>query len=48
MNLDTGWMSLAFQPVKSPYGMAYLKKPVGRLSDGRLLFEFLGITTTLI
>ncbi|PWA57182.1 autoinhibited H+ ATPase [Artemisia annua] len=39
---DTGGLSSASEPVKSPYGMTYFEKPVGRLSDSRLLFEFLG------
>ncbi|KAL4577158.1 hypothetical protein LXL04_013262 [Taraxacum kok-saghyz] len=40
-NSDTGGISAAFEPVTSPYGMTFFKKPSGRLTDGRLLFDFL-------
>ncbi|KAI7746413.1 hypothetical protein M8C21_033643 [Ambrosia artemisiifolia] len=40
-NSDTGGISAAFVPVTSPYGITFFKKPVGRLTDGRLLLDFL-------
>ncbi|KVI09175.1 Lipase, GDSL [Cynara cardunculus var. scolymus] len=40
-NSDTGGISAAFTPVSSPYGMTFFKKPAGRLSDGRLVLDFL-------
>ncbi|KAI3793919.1 hypothetical protein L1987_36542 [Smallanthus sonchifolius] len=40
-NSDTGGISATFSPVSSPYGMTFFKKPVGRLTDGRLLLDFL-------
>ncbi|KAJ0704410.1 putative alpha-L-fucosidase [Helianthus annuus] len=40
-NSDTGGISAAFIPVTSPYGMTFFNKPVGRLTDGRLLLDFL-------
>ncbi|CAK9139330.1 unnamed protein product [Ilex paraguariensis] len=41
-NSDTGGFFAAFPPLKPPYGMTYFKKPAGRLSDGRLVIDFLG------
>ncbi|KAF2308535.1 hypothetical protein GH714_010402 [Hevea brasiliensis] len=38
---DTGGMSAAFGPVPPPHGQTFFKKPSGRLSDGRLIIDFM-------
>ncbi|XP_057993075.1 GDSL esterase/lipase At5g14450-like [Hevea brasiliensis] len=38
---DTGGMSAAFGPVPLPHGQTFFKKPSGRLSDGRLIIDFM-------
>ncbi|KAL7589154.1 hypothetical protein Lser_V15G41092 [Lactuca serriola] len=40
-NSDTGSVSAVFGPFRLPYGMAYFHKPSGRLSDGRLIIDFI-------
>lgn len=40
-NSDTGGFWAAFPAQRSPFGMTYFKKPVGRASDGRLVIDFL-------
>lgn len=42
-NSDTGSM-----PMSSPNGMTYFKKPAGRSSDGRLIIDFLGNSSSVI
>ena len=41
-NSDTGGFWAAFPAQRSPFGMTYFKKPVGRATDGRLAIDFLG------
>lgn len=41
-NSDTGSVSAVFGPFRLPYGMTYFHKPSGRLSDGRLIIDFIG------
>ncbi len=40
-NSDTGGISAAFVPIGAPNGVSYFGKPAGRLSDGRLLIDFI-------
>ncbi|KAL8253615.1 hypothetical protein R6Q59_031836 [Mikania micrantha] len=40
-NSDTGADSAVFGQFISPYGMTYFHKPAGRLSDGRLIIDFI-------
>ncbi|XP_074263377.1 GDSL esterase/lipase At4g01130-like [Silene latifolia] len=40
-NTDTGGFYAAFPSERSPYGMTYFKKPVGRATDGRVIIDFL-------
>ncbi|KAK6138396.1 hypothetical protein DH2020_027870 [Rehmannia glutinosa] len=40
-NSDTGAISAAFWPTPSPYGTSYFGKPAGRISDGRLIVDFI-------
>lgn len=47
-NSDTGGISAAFEPITTPYGMTFFKKPVGRVTDGRLVYDFLGIIIIII
>lgn len=41
-NSDTGGRSAALFQVPPPYGETFFKKPSGRLSDGRLIVDFIG------
>lgn len=41
-NSDTGGISAAFEPIRSPYGDRFFHKPSGRDSDGRLIVDFIG------
>ncbi|KAL8499762.1 hypothetical protein ACS0TY_019653 [Phlomoides rotata] len=40
-NSDTGGFYSAFPPQSPPDGVTYFKKPAGRISDGRLVIDFL-------
>ncbi|XP_070051972.1 GDSL esterase/lipase At5g14450 [Nicotiana tomentosiformis] len=40
-NSDTGGISAAFQAIQAPYGESFFHRPAGRLSDGRLLIDFI-------
>ncbi|XP_074263376.1 GDSL esterase/lipase At4g01130-like [Silene latifolia] len=40
-NTDTGGYSAAFPAQRSPYGMTFFKKPVGRYTDGRVITDLL-------
>jgi hypothetical protein len=41
-NSDTGALSAVFYRVPSPSGNTFFGKPSGRLSDGRLIIDFIG------
>ena len=43
-NSDTGGISAAFEPIRTPYGEGFFLKPAGRDSDGRLIIDFIGKT----
>ena len=45
-NSDTGGISAAFEPIRAPYGEGFFRKPSGRDSDGRLIIDFIGMTST--
>lgn len=47
-NSDTGGFWAAFPAQGPPYGMTYFKKPSGRASDGRLIIDFLGISSSFL
>ncbi|CAL5328433.1 unnamed protein product [Camellia sinensis] len=40
-NSDTGTLSAAFYPIPPPNGQTFFKMPVGRVSDGRLIIDFI-------
>ncbi|XP_038989550.1 GDSL esterase/lipase ACHE-like [Phoenix dactylifera] len=40
-NSDTGGLSAAFGPVRTPYGETFFRMPAGRYSDGRLIIDFI-------
>ncbi|KAF5182317.1 GDSL esterase/lipase [Thalictrum thalictroides] len=40
-NSDTGGLSAVYNPIPSPNGQTYFGKPAGRVSDGRLVIDFL-------
>ena len=42
-NLDTGGYAAAFYPPTSPNGDTYFHMPAGRVSDGRLMIDFIGM-----
>ncbi|KAL5582568.1 hypothetical protein UlMin_015010 [Ulmus minor] len=46
-NSDTGGRSAAIFQVPPPYGQTFFKKPSGRLSDGRLILDFIAQTLDL-
>ena len=41
-NSDTGGISAAFEAIQAPYGQAFLHRPSGRDSDGRLIVDYIG------
>lgn len=42
-NSDTGGIAAAFAPPQAPYGQTFFHTPSGRVSDGRLIIDFIGI-----
>ncbi|KAI9395040.1 hypothetical protein POPTR_005G177900v4 [Populus trichocarpa] len=47
-NSDTGGFVASFPPLNSsPYGETYFQMPAGRFSDGRLIIDFVALTSTL-
>lgn len=41
-NSDTGGISAAFLPIPPPNGQDFFRRPAGRVSDGRLIVDFIG------
>lgn len=41
-NSDTGGYAAAFRLATFPYGDTYFHMPAGRISDGRLIIDFIG------
>ncbi|CAL0315493.1 unnamed protein product [Lupinus luteus] len=41
-NSDTGGFSAAFTALKLPFGETYFHRPAGRISDGRIILDFIG------
>ncbi|OIW04498.1 hypothetical protein TanjilG_13880 [Lupinus angustifolius] len=48
-NSDTGGFSAALSALKPPFGETFFHRPAGRISDGRIILDFIGgIFATLI
>lgn len=47
-NSDTGGLSAAFGQAPYPNGETFFRTPSGRYSDGRLIIDFIGISSTSI
>lgn len=43
-NSDTGAFSATFHRIPPPHGRTFFGKPAARLSDGRLIIDFIGNT----